>query len=74
MVKYGLPVVSATSFLCFSSVTDHLLSAMPHFSIKTRYRVKLLFLCIGGMRCSSIQERLIKEGYKISLTYCFLLV
>jgi len=34
MVEYGLPVVNVTSFLCFSSVTDYLLSAMLHLSIK----------------------------------------
>jgi len=33
-VEYGLPVVNVTLFLCFSSVTDHLLSTMPHLSIK----------------------------------------
>jgi len=66
MVEYGLSVVNATSFLCCSSVTDHLLSAMPHLSIKTRCRIILLFLFSGGMCLSSIQETLI-EGYKISL-------
>jgi len=67
MIKYGLSVVNVTLFLCFSSVTDHLLLAMPHLSIETRYHVILLFLFIGGMRHSSIQERLIEGGYKISL-------
>jgi len=44
MVEYSLSVVNATSFLCFSSATDHLLSAMPHLSIKARYHIILLFL------------------------------
>lgn len=58
-------VCSKTLFLCCSSVTDHLLSAMPRLSIETRCRV--MFLFSGGMRLSSIQERLMEEGYKISL-------
>jgi len=53
-VEYGLSVVNVTLFLCFSSVTDHLLSAMPHLSIKTRCHIILLSLFIGGMRRSSI--------------------
>jgi len=46
MVKYSLSVVNAISFLCFSSVTDHLLSAIPHLSIETRYHIILLFLLL----------------------------
>jgi len=45
-VKYSLSVVNATSFLCFSSVTDHFLSTMPHLSIETRYHVILLYLLL----------------------------
>jgi len=55
-VEYSLSVVNATTFFCFSSVTDHLLSAMPHLSIKTRYRVILFFLFIGGMRHSLFKK------------------
>jgi len=58
-VEYGLSVVNLTSFVCFSSVTYHLLSAISHSSIETRCHVILLFLFSGGMHLSSIQERLI---------------
>jgi len=67
MIECGLSVANATLFLCCSSVKDHLLSAMPCLSIETRCHVILFFLFSGGMRLSSIPERLIKEEYKISL-------
>jgi len=57
MVEYSLSVVNATLFLCCSSVTDHMLSAMPHLSIETRCRIILMFLCSGEMHPTSFYSR-----------------
>jgi len=46
IVEYCLSVVNVILFICCSSVTDHLLSAMPCLSIETRYCIILSFLLV----------------------------
>jgi len=62
-VEYGLPVVIATSFLCFSSVTDHLLSfvyqkKVPRNIIVPFYRWNVLFFYSRKINQRRIQNQL----------------